>query len=99
MIVKNKKTGIQYELDEAGWAKLVELHQTKLYTVLDKGSAMTVDTVKINIPQKIVEFQVQRPQTVQPKVAEPTKAEIIVPEVEPEKIIKPKKITIKKQKV
>lgn len=95
MIVKNKKTGIQYELDESGWAKLVELHQTKLFTVLDKGSAMTVDTVKINIPQKIVEFQVHRPQ---PKVHEPAPVEspVVAPVLQPENIVKPKKITIKK---
>jgi hypothetical protein len=103
MIVKNKATGRQYELDEQGWQKLLDLKVHKLYTVIDKTPVnLRVSQVEIpqkiiefqvEIPQKIIEFQVQRPQkiVIADPAPEPVREEAPTIAIDKSKITKPLK--------
>ncbi len=56
MIVINRKTNIQYELNSEQWAKLVEMKLNRLYRIID-NSEMVKSIQRTNIPKVITEFR------------------------------------------
>ena len=65
MLIKNKKTGIEYHVTADQWQLIVNDKKHLLFKVIDKS-----DSVKhaINIPKEIKEFQVNTPQRIPQKV-------------------------------
>jgi hypothetical protein len=84
MIIKNNKSQIQYEITAEAWQKLKDMHVAKLYTVIDK-SEVNLPMMKLNIPAKITEFQVKRPEKIiisrdEIKQQEPVVTSIFIPD-------------------
>lgn len=54
MTVRNKKTGKEYRISKEDWNKIVANKQSNLFTIINKDD---VPLKKMNIPNKVVEFQ------------------------------------------
>lgn len=54
MIVRNRKTGREYEITENDWQKLVQSQSHRLFEIIKKGENVKA---KLPIPKEIEEYQ------------------------------------------
>ena len=73
MRIRNKKTGHEYDIDEAGWQKLSSEKLNRLYTIISRIKSPV--SKKLHIPDKIVEFQakIQKPRRIEEIKPKPKK--------------------------
>lgn len=73
MLIRNKKTGLEYEISEQGWQQIKDSGKQVLYKVIDIS---TKTASKVNVPKEIFEFQINLPKQINPQPINPEKINI-----------------------